>query len=43
MDEEVTSDQIRTIGRNRLREKIGVLSGDEASLLRRLIAEMYGE
>jgi|GEM_PF-15456 len=40
---EVAVDQIRTIGKNRLGKKIGALSGDEASLLRRLITEMYGE
>ncbi len=40
---EIAVDQIRTIGKNRLRGKIGALSGEEASLLRRLITEMYGE
>lgn len=40
---EVAVDQIRTIGKNRLRSKISALSADEAALLRRLITEMYGE
>jgi mRNA interferase MazF len=40
---EVAVDQIRTISRSRLGKKIGSLSDDEASALRRLITEMYGE
>lgn len=40
---EVAVDQIRTISRFRLGKKIGSLSDDEASALRRLITEMYGE
>jgi mRNA interferase MazF len=40
---EVAVDQIRTISKARLGSKLGVLSAAEASLLRRLITEMYGE
>jgi mRNA interferase MazF len=40
---EVAVDQIRTIGKARLGSKLGVLSAAEASQLRRLITEMYGE
>ena len=40
---EIAVDQIRTISKVRLGAKIGVLSEQEASALRRLITEMYGE
>jgi len=40
---EIAVDQIRTVSKNRLREKIGSLSDDEAARLRRLITEMFGE
>jgi len=40
---EIAVDQIRTISKTRLREKLGVLSDREASALRRLITEMFGE
>ena len=40
---EVAVDQIRTISKARLGRKLGVLSAAEASQLRRLITEMYGE
>jgi mRNA interferase MazF len=40
---EVAVDQIRTISKGRLGRKLGALSSDEASALRRLITEMYGE
>ena len=40
---EVTIDQIRTISKSRLGRKLGVLSAADASQLRRLITEMYGE
>lgn len=40
---EIAIDQIRTISKARLGSKIGALSEDEASALRRLITEMYGE
>ena len=39
---EIAVDQIRTIGKQRLRNKIDVLSSDDASRLRDLITEMYG-
>ena len=40
---EIAVDQIRTISKARLGPRIGSLSEDEASALRRLITEMYGE
>ncbi len=40
---EIAVDQIRTISKTRLREKLGALSETEASSLRRLITEMFGE
>jgi len=40
---EVAVDQIRTVSKARLGPKIGSLSDDEASTLRRLITEMFGE
>jgi mRNA interferase MazF len=40
---EVAVDQIRTVSKARLGEKIGSLSKDEAAALRRVITEMYGE
>jgi mRNA interferase MazF len=40
---EVTVDQIRTISKSRLGRRVGVLSDREATALRRLITEMYGE
>ncbi len=40
---EIAVDQIRTISKSRLGGKIGSLSPAEASALRRLITEMYGE
>ena len=40
---EIAVDQIRTISKFRLGSRLGVLSKDEASLLRRMITEMYGE
>jgi mRNA interferase MazF len=39
---EVAVDQIRTVSKTRLRERIGVLTKNEAAALRRLITEMYG-
>ena len=41
-DAEVAVDQIRTISKQRLRNKIDELSAADASQLRRLITEMYG-
>jgi len=40
---EIAVDQIRTVSKIRLGEKIGSLSDDEAARLRRLITEMFGE
>jgi mRNA interferase MazF len=40
---EVAVDQIRTISKIRLKKKIDQLSNNEASQLRRIITEMYGE
>jgi mRNA interferase MazF len=40
---EVAVDQIRTIGKTRLGARIGELSDAQATALRRLITEMYGE
>jgi len=40
---EIAVDQIRTISKQRLGEKLSSLSEDEASALRRVIMEMYGE
>ncbi len=40
---EIAVDQIRTISKCRLGSRIGILSEDEASRLRRIISEMYGE
>jgi mRNA interferase MazF len=42
-DAEIAADQIRTISKTRLGRKLGVLSSKDASALRRLITEMYGE
>ena len=40
---EIAVDQIRTISKTRLKKKIDKLSNNEASQLRRIITEMYGE
>jgi mRNA interferase MazF len=40
---EIAVDQIRTISRQRLGRKLGALSEAEASALRKVITEMYGE
>ena len=40
---EIAVDQIRTISKARLGRKVGDLSEREATALRRLITEMYGE
>ncbi len=40
---EVAVDQIRTVSKVRLGDKIGLLSKDEAAALRRVITEMYGD
>lgn len=40
---EIAVDQIRTISKARLGKKLGALTPNDASALRRLITEMYGE
>jgi mRNA interferase MazF len=40
---EIAVDQIRTVSKTRLGEKIASLRKEEAAALRRLITEMYGE
>jgi mRNA interferase MazF len=40
---EVAVDQIRTVSKGRLGDKIGSLTASEALVLRRVITEMYGE
>ncbi len=40
---EVAVDQIRTVSKARLGDKVGSPSRDEAAALRRVITEMYGE
>lgn len=40
---EIAVDQIRTISKSRLGDRIGKLSDNQAAALRRLITEMYGE
>ena len=40
---EIAVDQIRTVSRSRLGEKVGSLSAAEASALLRMLTEMYGE
>ena len=42
-DAEIAVDQIRTISKVRLGNKIGELTSNEAGDLRRLITQMYGE
>lgn len=42
-DAEIAVDQIRTISKTRLGNKIGKLTSEEAAALRRLITQMYGE
>ena len=41
-DAEIAVDQIRTISKQRFRNRIDVLSPEDASRLRDLITEMYG-
>lgn len=40
---EIAVDQIRTISRSRLGRRLGALSESQATSLRRLLTEMYGE
>ncbi len=42
-DAEIAVDQIRVISKSRVGTKLGALNEDEASALRRVITEMYGE
>jgi mRNA interferase MazF len=41
-DAEIAVDQIRTISKVRLKNRIDILAEDEAAQLRRIITEMYG-
>ena len=40
---EIAVDQIRTVSKSRLGDKIGALNHKDAATLRRVITEMYGE
>jgi len=40
---EIAVDQIRTVSKRRLGNKIGTLNTNDAAVLRRIITEMYGE
>jgi mRNA interferase MazF len=40
---EIAVDQIRTISKQRLKQKIDRLSAEDAAQLRKLISEMYGD
>ena len=40
---EIAVDQIRTISKKRLKNKVDELSSEDAAKLRNLITEMYGE
>ena len=40
---DIAVDQIRTVSKARIGDRIGSLSKDEAAALRRVITEMYGE
>lgn len=40
---EIAVDQIRTISKKRLKQKLDKLTSENAAQLRRLITEMYGE
>jgi mRNA interferase MazF len=42
-DADIAVDQIRTISKSRIGRKLGTLSPKEATTLRRIITEMYGE
>ncbi len=42
-DCEIAVDQIRTISKQRLKQKLDQLSGDQAARLRKVITDMYGE
>lgn len=40
---DIAVDQIRTVSKARLGDRLGTLNDDEAAALRRVITEMYGE
>jgi mRNA interferase MazF len=40
---EIAVDQIRTVSKARLGDKVGALNKGEAAALRRILTEMYGE
>ena len=40
---EIAVDQIRTVSKSRIGKKLGALTSEESSLLRRIITELYGE
>ena len=40
---EIAVDQIRTVSKSRIGRKLGALRAEDASLLRRIITELYGE
>ncbi len=42
-DSEIAVDQIRTISKQRLKQKLDQLSGDQAARLRKVVTDMYGE
>ncbi len=42
-ESEIAVDQIRTISKKRLKQKLGKLTSENAAQLRSLITEMYGE
>lgn len=42
-DAEIAVDQIRTISKERLKNKVDALSAEDAMQLRRIVTEMYGE
>jgi mRNA interferase MazF len=42
-DADIMVEQIRTISKRRVGKKLGALSTREASMLRRVITELYGE
>ena len=42
-DAEVAVDQIRTVSRQRVKQRLDELSADDAAQLRRIVTDMYGE
>jgi mRNA interferase MazF len=40
---EIAVDQIRTVSKSRIGRKLGTLRAEDASMLRRIITELYGE